>query len=92
VLYYWIFKGVSTQEQSKVDTNIRFASANEEKIHELSNYADGLVLNFAHEGPIPEGTSVRIYVGDQFADGTILKLYLFDNEKPNSGLIRKRWK
>ena len=86
VLYYWIFKGVSTQEQSKVDTNIRFASANEEKIHELSNYADGLVLNFAHEGPIPEGTSVKIYVGDRFADGTSLKLYLFDNEKAKLGL------
>lgn len=86
VLYYWIFKGVSTQEQTKVDTNIRFASANEEKIHELSNFAEGLVLNFAHEGPIPDGTSVKIYVGDRFADGTILKLYLFDAEKTKLGL------
>lgn len=86
VLYYWIFKGVSTQEQSKVDTNIRFTSANEGKIHELSNYASGYVLNFAHEGPIPEGTSVKIYVGDRFADGTSLKLYLFDNEKAKLGL------
>ncbi len=86
VLYYWIFKGVSTQEQSKVDTNIRFTSVNEEKIHELSNYASGYVLNFAHEGPIPEGTSVRIYVGDRFTDGTTLKLYLFDAQKDKLGL------
>lgn len=41
---------------------------------------DGLVLDFAHEGDLPGEASIYVWVGDDYADGTTLKLFCFDDD------------
>ncbi len=81
VIYFWTFTGAAADTRTNINTNLSFASPDKEAILALINYADGLILNFAHTGPIVAGTTVKIYVGAQFEDGMMLNLYLFDKVK-----------
>jgi hypothetical protein len=81
VVYVWTFVGNPADTRINVDTNLSFTTPDNDKIRALSNYADGLILNFAHTGTIPAGTTVKIYVGGKFEDGMKLKLYLYDKDK-----------
>ena len=80
VIYLWTFTGVASDTRTNVNTNLSFASPDTEAILTLANYADGLILNFLHNGAIAPGTIVKIYVGNEFEDGMKLNLYLFDKE------------
>jgi hypothetical protein len=86
VVYIWKFVGNAMDTRINVDTNLSFTTVDNEAIRTLSNYADGIILNFAQTGAIPAGTTVKIYVGGKFEDGLKLKLYLYDKEKAKLSL------
>ncbi len=80
VIYVWNFAGKAGENFVKTDTNLGFTSPNAKTIHELSNYASGMMLYFNHEGELSSGTSIDIFVGEVFDDLAMVNLYHFDVE------------
>lgn len=81
LIYSWEVDGTKIKNPKDLLTNITFTSDNIDKIGELSNYADGMYLNFSHNGTLPKGTKVKIFVGDKFEDNTKVNLYHFNKEE-----------
>lgn len=81
IIYSWIINGKEIKESKDFSTAITFTTENIKEIYKLSNYADGLYINFDHSGDLPTGTKIKLYVGDKFEDGSITKIYHYDNTK-----------
>ncbi|MDD6272500.1 MAG: cadherin-like beta sandwich domain-containing protein [bacterium] len=81
IIYSWIINGKEIKESKNFSTAITFTTENIKEIYKLSNYADGLYINFDHSGDLPTGTKIKLYVGDKFEDGSITKIYHYDNTK-----------
>jgi hypothetical protein len=79
-LYEWLIDGSKLTATDIINTLILFTSDLKPAIDELTNYAQGLVLDFEDNAVLPENTVVRLYVSDRFADGTILTLYFFNED------------
>lgn len=76
--YSWIIDGNKIDSTDEFITDLSYESDNDKEISELSNYALGLYLNFKHSGSLPNGTKIKIYVGDKFNDGDVVNLYYYD--------------
>ncbi len=82
VVYSITIHGSEINNLTNLNTNIKFESDNESKISSLSNYAEGIILNFEHSGKLPGKTTVKVNVSNKYNDKDKLKLYYF-NEKSN---------
>lgn len=81
LIYSWKIDGLRVKEEIEVITSIEYQSKYIKEIYELSNYADGLYIDFKHSGKLPEGTIIKLYVGDKFEDDSIVNVYHYnDNE------------
>lgn len=89
LIYSWTIDGSKVKNTKDLLTTITFVTDNIEKIGELSNYADGIYLNFSHNGTLPEGTKVKIFVGEKFEDKTKVNLYHFDKEESSLNSIEE---
>lgn len=89
LIYSWTIDGSKVKSTKDLLTTITFVTDNIEKIGELSNYADGIYLNFSHNGALPEGTKVKIFVGDKFEDKTKVNLYHFDKKESSLNSIEE---
>jgi hypothetical protein len=78
--YEWQVDGSKIKDQSSVNTKLSLVSENQASIDTLSSYAKGIVLSFAENETLPEGTKVTLYVGTQYKDGDTLQLYYFNSE------------
>lgn len=76
--YSWIIDGNKIDSTDEFITELSYESDNDKEISELSNYALGLYLNFKHSGSLPNGTKIKLYVGDKFNDGDVVNLYYYD--------------
>ena len=47
----------------------------------MSNYADGIYVNFKHSGELPTGTKIKLYVGDRFENDSLVNVYHYNNKK-----------
>lgn len=83
LIYTWIINGSTIEEELEFNPNVSFTSKYIEEIGSISNYADGFYANFAHSGNLPEGTKIKIYVGDKFSDNSVVNIYNY-NEKENT--------
>lgn len=92
VAYAWIFDG---SKMDSTDFNIVYdltvgESTNKEKIESLvSNKNNSLVLNFSYHGELPKGTSVKVYVGDKYANGEKVTLYYYNDSTNKLETIQK---
>ena len=100
LVWHTIYKEVNKQikDINEFATTIDFSSENLKEIYKVSNYADGLYINFKHNGDLPTGTKIKLYVGDKFENGNIVNVYRYnanekkldfvkDNLKVNDGYI-----
>lgn len=83
LIYSWIIDGKKIEEVYEVNTTINLSGNKAKNIKKLSNYADGIFLDFKHNGILVNGTSIKLYVGDKFEDGNLVSLYYY-NEKNNT--------
>lgn len=82
LLYSWTINGKQIKDINEFATTIDFSSENLKEIYKVSNYADGLYINFKHNGDLPTGTKIKLYVGDKFENGNIVNVYRYNaNEK-----------
>ena len=69
-------------------TTVTFGTENVKEIYKLSNYAEGMYVNFKHTGDLPKGTKVKLYVGDKFENGSIVNVYHYNNTKKELEFIK----
>lgn len=89
MLYSWVVDGAAIKEPTEFNTNLNFVSEQKEEIGKLSNYADGFYLNFEHNGKLPEGTKIKVYVGDKFKDNQIVNVYYHNKDNNSLDTIKK---
>lgn len=84
IIYSWIIDGTKIKDLNEFKTIINYSidEAIIEKINDITNYTDGFYINFEHSGILPEGTKIKIYVGDKFKEGKLINTYFY-NEKTN---------
>lgn len=81
-MYSWIVNGKKIDKLLDINTSIGLNKNNVKIIKRISNYADGIFINFKHNGSLPNGISIQIYVGDKFENRDDVNLYYY-NEKNN---------
>lgn len=82
LIYSWSVNGKEIKDAKEFNTSITFATENVKEIYKLSNYADGLYVNFKHTGDLSTGTKIKLYVGDKFEDGSNVNVYHYNiNDK-----------
>ena len=94
LLYSWSINGKEIKDSKEFSTLIDFTADNIEEIYKISNYANGIYLKFEHDGALPNGTKVKLYVGEKFANESIVNLYHYNKtekllESIKEGLIVK---
>ena len=81
MIYSWTLNGSEIKNIKGFTTEIDFTTENQDEISELSNYADGVPVNFKHSGDLPSGTKIKLYVGNKFNDGSIVNVYHYNEKK-----------
>ena len=88
LLYSWLINSKKIKNSNEFNTNINITE-NNDKLDKLTNYANGLYISFEHKGDLPEGTKVKLFVGNKYKNGDLLNFYYY-NEKDNKlELIKK---
>ena len=80
VIYSWIVDGNELSKAKEINTKITFTSENVNDIGAASNYAEGKLVNFEHNGELPDSTKVKLYVADKFANGDVINVYSYDKD------------
>lgn len=88
LLYTWFINGKEIRENNEFLTTINFIADNTDEIYKISNYADGLYIKFFHNGDLPSGTKVRLYVGNKFADEKSINLYYYNKTNNELELVK----
>jgi hypothetical protein len=92
LIYSWTIDGSKLTDFKEIDTLILFNSNNQQEISKLSNYAEGLNINFKHNGSLPANTKIKLYVGDKFKNNDLVNVYYFNNISKKLELISKELK
>ena len=89
LLYVWFIDGKQIKESKEFSTSIEFTADNLNDIYKISNYADGIYIKFKHEGALPEGTKVKLYVADKYTNGKSVNLYHYNKNGNVLEFIKK---
>ena len=92
LVYSWIIDGNEIKDSMEFITEINFMPENKKEIYEMSNYADGLYIDFKYTGDLPNGTKIKIYVGDKFEEESIVNLYQYDKDKKSLAITNNELK
>ena len=92
LVYSWTVNGKEIKDSKEFTTSITFTTENTKEIYKLSNYADGLYINFKHTGELPSGTKIKLYVGDKFENDSIVNLYHYNNNDKKLDFIKDNLK
>ena len=79
-IYSWMFDYKNISNQANINMTLSFMASNKAKLEKLTDYREGIYLNFSYHGNLPKDTIVRIYVGDKYKDGDVLNLYYLDSD------------
>lgn len=87
LLYSWTINGKQIKDTNEVVTTIDFTAENIKEIYKASNYADGLYINFKHNGDLPNGTKIKLYVGDKFENESVVNVYQYNESSKKLDFI-----
>lgn len=92
IIYSWIINGKKIKETKEFTTEITYETQNQKEINKASNYAAGLYVNFKHREQLPEGTSLKLYVGEKYQSENNIKVYDYNETKKELNLIQDNLK
>ena len=69
---------------------VSFETKYRKEILNASNYADGLFVNTKHLRSFPEGTKLKVYVGNKFENNDALNIYHYDQKHHQLNLVQER--
>ena len=75
VLYTWIIDGSKINTGKDIDLNLLFEPVSLDKLRTTMEYAEGFY--FSTDSTKLDGSSIKVYVGNMYSDGTKLNLYQF---------------
>ena len=81
VVYQWTFLGSRIGDIEEINVIVLEGSEYMREINLITNFAKFINLNFQHSGKLPDYTTFKTYVGDDYEDGSILKLYYYNAEE-----------
>ena len=84
LMYSWTIEGSKLKNTGELSTIISYDSENKKDILKLSNYADGLYINFKEVNKLSGGIKVKIFVGNKYLDNEKVNVYLYKNDKLSS--------
>ena len=78
--YSWTFDGKDKlSTDNSVNTKISYVTGYQEKIEKATRNKNNFYVSFTQKGLLPGSVEISLNVGDQFADGTLINLYSYDN-------------
>ena len=89
LVYSWIIDGNSLKQSMDFSTNVKNVPIND-NIYEAVNYADGIYLSVLHNGNVPNGIKIRVYVENKYNNDDNLNVYKFNGN--NLGLVSDKLK
>lgn len=92
IVYSWIINGKEINDAKDIKTSISFTVENVKEIYQLSNYADGLYVNFKDAGELPTGVKLKLYVGNKFEDESIVRIYRYNTTENTLDFIEDNLK
>lgn len=89
LLYSWTLDGSKMNDFDELNTGVDFKSNNSKEISKLSNYADGLYFTMKHKGSLPNGTKIKLFVGDKYSNGDKVNIYYYNNDDSKLETIKE---
>lgn len=89
LIYSWIIDGNLLKQSMEFSTNVKNVPTND-NIYEAVNYADGLYLSVLHNGNMPKGIKIRVYVEDKYKNDDFLNVYKYNGN--TLGLVSEKIK
>jgi len=83
MIYSWSIDGNNIEKTNEFSSSISYISEYVKEIAMISNYAEGLHVNFKHSGDLPNGTKIKLFVGDKFEDGNSVNVYRYSENTLN---------
>ncbi len=85
LLYQWTFNGADITDPSReVNLEIVTNGTNDAISALVGDDYYPYILNFSNHGDLPGKATIQVYVGDMYADGQPLYLYLYNDEGDGS--------
>jgi len=88
LMYSWILEGTKINDFEELVTKISYETDNKKEISKLSNYAEGIYVKLEQEEKIPEGTKVKIFVGDKYSDNELINVYYYNKGNNKLELVK----
>ena len=79
-LYSWIIDGSSIKNSGEFNPNLPLEIKDLDKLEAAFNYAEGIYLDLSDCINVPDGISLKYYVGDKYADNEKVKLYAYGKD------------
>ena len=92
LIYSWVLDGNHIDNVKSISTKIEYSSEYSDQIKKASNYADGIYIHFEHDGDLPKGTMLKMYVGNHFNNESVVNLYYYNGETGQLELTQKHLK
>lgn len=81
LIYSWEINGKDIKVVSELVTTINYNVENKKEFSKVTNYADGIYIDFKEKDNIISGTKVKFFVGNKFENDSLINLYLYNNKK-----------
>ena len=80
--YEWSFDTtkVDSDKIVSVDLTVKFATEKQKEIQDLTGQTDTFYMSFSHHGVLPAPAKMTVYVGNQYADGSVVFLYYYNED------------
>ena len=92
LIYSWIIDGTKLKSTNELITTISNDSDNKSDVLKLSNYADGLVASLKQTSNLPDGTKIKLFVGDKYQNNDLVNVYAYVKSNEKLGLVKKQLK
>ncbi len=90
VVYSWTFASNAINNVIDIDLGLNVGSSDKKsEIEKITKNEDVLYLSFTHHGELPAPATMKVFVGDKYSDGTIVKLYYYNEDTNQVELISK---
>lgn len=90
IKYSWIIDGAQLNNTNDLLLNITNDTENRKEILKLSNYADGIFASLKQINNLPQGTKIKLFVGDKYQDNDLINIYSFAQNKDKLDLIENQ--
>ena len=88
VKYLYIIDGSKIEDTNELKTNIMISSDRKD-YKDMFNYSEGLYFKTDNEGVFPENTLLKLYVGDRYKDDSGVEIYYYDTNSKKSSIYKK---